>query len=1376
MEEESTKILKISDLIQRAQPLTGVFSLSPSRLVSYTKPRRPSCQIQHPKPSESTSRNPSLKILKPLNHCTLIVGTLTLPSYISNISTINCNCFQFSDDSAAICCDILNFDPTTIGKKIRIFAWNFIPLKCGKGSGKAGCLEIVSWDFLESSSGKYSSLSSFNSFSANTCHPIHFKDNSNAKYVVFGVVDSISPVSIVPCTTTKSGSSNISGFLVNVLICECRVCSSKILASGLGDLSEKNRKDHCFIKPVIVYFCGSASSWHPVISRLTGGVALFSGLKKKLIFVGKDQSQLTYVTTDEASLHIPKLFKKWSSIKNTDIRGKGECGSYSGIVTGVYMHGMVVELDQEVMLLLTDQQLTVPHSLRVGSIVSLKNVHFVNPKFPWAKMFILGACFRTSICVESFSPLETGCHLKSHSQSRLQKFIDSLTFSARLWVLLVISCFRKKFAGILSEKDIIGSKHNEGLAQKYSNSYLPLSAFQFRRGVFVEFCKHDCCSCGKEAHYSSLKLVPPISSLISSCEARWKKMLYDWKNSSDCMANINRKNTISCGGCIYAQSMRKLLRTEEIGVIVLGTLKISSSGRFQLVDATGSIDVVCDPPSTWNSIRIFEVKDFIIIMEGIPERLLNLDILSDESLSCQSIFGDAPLVRKMETSLYLYCRRGEGSRNHPRSLFFDWKENFDELEGGRFHLLMITHKFPIQCKFQGDQVISKRSNMFSEAIILPWDLLLAEKGRDTLVSNIFMDHPIDSLGNLTRCEKHFASKRCKIDLASSQSLDVGLDDAGNGLHGLLNGSYSSHNISVEDKCCFKNPLEYTCFVTSESVNYHCAGVLRCSKADAEIVSGCEPHMRKVLLEFNSDSFCTYQAMEIGGLYIVKHQDEDIFCNVIKDHEVSGAKVIINSVTRLWSLMFSSMKSLQSSDFPYLFSFHNSLARSEVICKGYQQFQIPSMTSNGANYEIYSDVNIFVPADALSLLENDIKLLEGGLVGPSISFEQESDIHDCARAMITASVQSSGTSHSRYLLPEGNLISLNGLVVAVHDCDHHSFSGQIRHDSYSTGRLPMFLQGRDSACIHVLVDHHRVRIFGNLSKHAYPIGLGRDVYATFHRILVLSGQNEYMLTPVSFITILHTSLIHRLFSDEHDYISGTMGLHTVASPNAVVPTALISELFQFSDLKPVQFHSRVVAVYILVLERSRKTLFLQPSLQSRSSILDIPLAGFVLDDGSSSCCCWADCETAVALLGLHCEEYSRESYAETFGRSKATMGLARSSSIGRLNKILTRHGQVVVKNYGSMFDSSCQDLTFSVDSEKLISSSDEDLLRSLIIGACFSTVWTVVGGLMDPNASKGLEERLIELGMTMLPLQNVWVTSVRHMDPLTEAKNIIQELV
>jgi len=36
----------------------------------------------------------------------------------------------------------------------------------------------------------------------------------------------------------------------------------------------------------------------------------------------------------------------------------------------VYMEGMVVELDNEVWLLLTEHLLTPPHSLRVGALVS----------------------------------------------------------------------------------------------------------------------------------------------------------------------------------------------------------------------------------------------------------------------------------------------------------------------------------------------------------------------------------------------------------------------------------------------------------------------------------------------------------------------------------------------------------------------------------------------------------------------------------------------------------------------------------------------------------------------------------------------------------------------------------------------------------------------------------------------------------------------------------------------------------------------------------------------------------------------------------------------------------------------------------------------
>lgn len=39
--------------------------------------------------------------------------------------------------------------------------------------------------------------------------------------------------------------------------------------------------------------------------------------------------------------------------------------------------------------------------------IFVRNVHFVNTRFSWGKVLILGACCKTSITVEKFSPFET---------------------------------------------------------------------------------------------------------------------------------------------------------------------------------------------------------------------------------------------------------------------------------------------------------------------------------------------------------------------------------------------------------------------------------------------------------------------------------------------------------------------------------------------------------------------------------------------------------------------------------------------------------------------------------------------------------------------------------------------------------------------------------------------------------------------------------------------------------------------------------------------------------------------------------------------------------------------------------------------------------
>ncbi|GFP86506.1 cst complex subunit ctc1 [Phtheirospermum japonicum] len=1302
MEKES---ITISHLIHRSRPLTAASSLVVDRPISILKPHsNPDRHHLHPKPYFPTRQDPNPNTLKPFNQPTPLIGTLTLPSFAELSSPIKCNCFQFSDDSATICCDVLDFDPKIICSKIQVLAWNFIPLKCGTKGERSGFLEIIAWDFFNPCTGEVCSLlNSVCSFCLTLGGACDVKDDSKANSLIFGVIESISPVSIVPCASGDSGSRNISGFLVSVLVCQCKFCSSKSLVPKLKDLSEINVIDHCFSKMMIVYFCGLTSSWHPMVSRFIGNIVLFTGLKKKLVYIKKEESQLMYVTTDEVSLHIDKLFNKRGLIHNKDVKGKGECGSYTGVITGFYMQGMVVEFDQD---------------------VTLKNVHFVNPRFQWGKMLILGACCRTSVYVESFSPLETGCYLKSHSQSLLQKFIDSLPFSARLWALLVVSCFRKKFGGVLSEKEILGSKHKEGLAQKYASSHLPLSAFQCRQGVMLEFCKHDFCCGAKEAHCGHLRLVLPIANLISYCEASWKEFFDKPKVFSNFVGCTTPKKSLSCGGRTYLQSVKRVLHTEEIGVIVLGKLKFDldilpfvqfslSSGRLQLVDATGEVDIMLDLQETWDFDRIFEVaKDFRLIMECTPPKLVDLDSTIYQSLSCRSILSNALPLRKTKMSIYLYHRKSdEDSRT--RSLFFDWIENSQELESGKFHLLMLTHKFPAQLKFQG--ALADRSNMFAEAIVLPWNLLVDGKYGDTVMESF------------TRPENHLTHKRRKIEQTSVETSNYGLSDSGNGFSGQF--SVSNHRV------------ELPCLIAGKCVNSHYTGLLHCTNEHA-----CKLP-RRVILEFGPDSFYKYEALKIGRCYLVEHQEGDILCSIKVNYQVSRAKINISSGIHLRHFTLSSIETLQNSDvFPYS-NLHSS--SDEVMSKGYRQFEIPDLTGNA----IYSEIRVFVPLSALNLLDNVTK------ASPS---KEERDIHgDHVGPVIN---NASENPCSDYPLPVGDLITLRGIIVALHDCNGDVFPSQPR-PIHGEGYVPMFLQGNGGVCVHLMVDSQMVRIFCDQSKQTYPVGLGRDAHATFHRILVLSGQNKYMMTPVSFITINDTILKDGHLTDEFNNADSTVGLISVSTP-ITIPTTLISDAMQLSKPKPMQFRCRVVAVYILVVEKTRTTAVFQSSVPST---FGFPFAGFVMDDGSSSCCCWTDSERAAALLGLEPEEHLLKDSAETFGRSKAGI-------INQLNQMLERYGRVVVKNYGSVFDSSCQDLVFSVDSDGLISNLDEDHLRSLITNAVFSTSWTIGGSLMDTKASSWLAERLTELDVTVPPLPNIWAMSICRTGVLAEARNIIQGLV
>ncbi|KAK6939555.1 hypothetical protein RJ641_029086, partial [Dillenia turbinata] len=155
------------------------------------------------------------------------------------------------------------------------------------------------------------------------------------------------------------------------------------------------------------------------------------------------------------------------------------------------------------------------------------------------------------------------------------------------------------------------------------------------------------------------------------------------------------------------------------------------------------------------------------------------------------------------------------------------------------------------------------------------------------------------------------------------------------------------------------------------------------------------------------------------------------------------------------------------------------------------------------------------------------------------------------------------------------------------------------------------------------------------------------------------------------------------------------------------------------------------------------------------------------DGSSSCCCWANGENAETLLRLH-QRPPESDFDSTHGTHHPTLL--------SLDKILKKHGRVMVKSYGSTLDSLHQDLTFSVSSDDLLSSAEENLLKVIILGACLGTFWCVTGDVLDSNAVGHLERHLSQMQMTVNTFPNIWARDVGVPNTLSDARNLIQELL
>ncbi|CAJ2657030.1 unnamed protein product [Trifolium pratense] len=1344
--EHSHTITLSNLLLHFSRPLTASTSLP---FLSTPPPRPPHHSTDH-------------RILTTLNRPTVIVGTLTLPTHTTPSSShFPCSCFKFSDGSATLCCDILSFRLAAVGKQIRVTAWNFIPFKHpGNPGSKTGLLEIIKWCFSNpNDESNFADLLPVKpNFPVTSC-------SNGGKYfrAVHGLVKSVGPISIVPCATpanssydlNSSSKVNFLGFLVELLCCECRLCGSRDLVNNLknGSFQIENMNGHSFTKMEILYFCGNASSFHPVMTKLIGNRVVVLGLKKKLVCITKEESCLMFLTLDEMVLRVcPRLEKLVPSLKS-EIKGKGECGCYTGLIRAVHMKGMALELDNDVWLLLTDQLHTMIHGLRVGSIISVRNVHFVDPKFSWTKVVILGACVKTSIIVESFSPLETVCNVVLQSTSMLGKFIQSLPFSARLWVLLLVSSLRKKFADsdILSDKDILGSKHQEGLAQMHASSLLPPSVFLTQHGAFMGLCRHDFNGCGREMHCGFLKLVVPMSIFIHHCINTLQRAL---KSESPCkfLSIGNHLSILPRPAKYNGRSGRRIISSEDVGVGLLGYLKIDPlTRRLQLVDATGGIDVLIpDLPLTWNSNDIFEVTNYDIIMDGVDKLVDQLGC--SESLSCKMIFNCIQVRREFSTSVSVYCLwKNVKCRNFPIYPCINSKNETKILESGSYHLLRVSHKFPPQEK-QSNNVRSIKSSTFVEAILLPYILLLDGKPGISHPCNVYGDKTIELskycfIGNN---EEQVFIKRQKL---IEKSVNTSKDEFHTSVYQL---NACSNTFRENTNCDDLSSLDISCMVTFRDLkkeNVVCPALLRSTSLIKDMCFNSKPTTpRKILLEFSSDRFLKYRLLQIGGYYVIKHNAKDCFStsNDAGFGSSGSAKFVIDYGKHIWSLALI-CDDVHFNNKSVYASVEGSSPHATDGVMPKVQIEQQLLSSNDDSPGFCSDVCLYLPVNLTGLLEDNIMESEVGQIQKFATSEQNANICFNIGTALAWPNFFSGPQSSNCLFPEGKLISLKGNVVDIHDLTSSLCNSCSSESSLDVLQMKGLVGTRGSFCIHVSVDNNIVNIYGSISKDAFPTGFGPGSTATFHRILDARAQN-FMLLPVSFIEI---NSIEVFFKQCSDRLSSTLRpLKDVYSARQDSFSCLISQLPQCPSQKQIVLRCRVVAVTVLVLEMKARNLYAETKVNSKGILLDIPLACFVLDDGSSLCCCWVNAERAATLLRL--QEEATTSY--------------------QLGRILKKYKRVTVKNRGSFIDFPYQDLVVSVASGDALNSSDENIIKYIIFNACVGRTWNVVGSVMDSEEVTQLKNEYLTHMVNMQPMQSIWANEATCSLARADARNMIQELL
>lgn len=86
-------------------------------------------------------------------------------------------------------------------------------------------------------------------------------------------------------------------------------------------------------------------------------------------------------------------------------------------------------------------------------------------------------------------------------------------------------------------------------------------------------------------------------------------------------------------------------------------------------------------------------------MDKIDEPVDQIERLGSESLSCRTIFDCSKAERELSTPFFVCCHwKNVKCRNIPLYSCINSKNESETLEPGSYHVLRVSHKFPLQEK------------------------------------------------------------------------------------------------------------------------------------------------------------------------------------------------------------------------------------------------------------------------------------------------------------------------------------------------------------------------------------------------------------------------------------------------------------------------------------------------------------------------------------------------------------------------------------------------------------------------------------------------------------------------------------------------------